>query len=91
MGMVFGQKLRRVREAAGLSQAQFAELLGIGDRQRVSMIELGSRPFPVELVGKLPQSIRLSVIEALQAEIDEQIADLRKRRQGVGNGRANLT
>ncbi|MGE0745269.1 MAG: helix-turn-helix transcriptional regulator [Rhodospirillales bacterium] len=48
-----GQKLRKAREDAGLTQDQLAERMGWSGQNRVSNYELGRRPFPFKDLQKL--------------------------------------
>jgi DNA-binding XRE family transcriptional regulator len=59
--------LVEARKAAGLTQRQLAELIGV-TQATLANIELGKRPLPRERMAKLPPAIRRKVIDAVIAE-----------------------
>jgi transcriptional regulator with XRE-family HTH domain len=62
------QVLVEARKAAGLTQQQLAEHLGIA-QPTLAQIETGRRPLPRERYGKLPKAIRRRVVDAAIAEL----------------------
>jgi len=62
------EALVKARKAAGLTQRQLAEHLGIR-QPTLAEIEKGRRPLPRERYGKLPRAIRRRVIDAAIAEL----------------------
>ena len=62
------QALVEARKAAGLTQQQLAEHLGIR-QPTLSAIEQGRRPLPRERYSNLPKAIRRRVINAAIEEL----------------------
>jgi transcriptional regulator with XRE-family HTH domain len=60
----FGQKLRKVREKAGLSQERLAELAGL-HRTYVSSVERGQRNISLENVERLADALGVSMAELM--------------------------
>ncbi|MEQ8440850.1 MAG: helix-turn-helix transcriptional regulator [Alphaproteobacteria bacterium] len=66
--MVSGKNIRNLRKAAGLTQAQLAERVGLMDHTGISKIENGkSKKISVHLVGL--------IAKALQADIADIMSD----------------
>src|SRR5262249_21923850 len=76
------KKLAEARNAAGLTQQQLADLLGI-TQPTVADIESGRRPLSRKHYGRLPPSIRDRVIDISIDELREQIAELMAARSGA--------
>ena len=74
--------LREARKAANLTQYDLAEILGVG-QGFVSDVERGRREFPEGQYDRLPESIRLAVLEAAIAVLLDRISELRKRIEGT--------
>ena len=56
----FGQRLRKVREQAGISQEKLAELAGL-HRTYVSSVERGLRNISIENIEKLAKALHVSM------------------------------
>jgi transcriptional regulator with XRE-family HTH domain len=63
----FGQRIRELRQAQGLSQEQLAEKTGF-HRTYIGMIERGERNLALSNVGTFAAFFKLSVSELLQFE-----------------------
>jgi len=67
-----GTEMRAIREAWGMTQAQFARAMGLGARTRVSEMEAGKR----RIRGPLVKLIRLSertqqIIKQMEGPADD--------------------
>lgn len=71
------EALREARIAAGLSQQDVARALGIS-QPFVNDIEHGRRALGEQHYEKLPQPIRIAVVRAAIAELQERISKLRQ-------------
>ncbi len=78
--MNFGEKLRIAREKAGISQADLARALGVG-QPFVHRIERGIKPLPHDRLPLIPQPMYSAIIQALIDDLNEQIAVLRASRK----------
>lgn len=71
---VFGQRVRTVREASGLSQAELAGLIGLG-RTSVTNIERGIQRPPLPVLVRLGKALGVSTDQLLgEVELDPQPA-----------------
>ena len=61
----FGDQVRRLRKARGITQLELAELLGVG-RGYLSQIERGKRDPGLRLVKSIADGLRISLPELLQ-------------------------
>lgn len=59
--ITFASRLRTLREAAGLTQAELAEASGVG-QSAISLIEAGKRPAPGwDTVVKLAKALKVDI------------------------------
>jgi transcriptional regulator with XRE-family HTH domain len=65
----FGEKLRKVRQKAGLSQEKLAELAGL-HRTYVSSVERGRRNISLENVQRLAGALGVSMAELMPDRSD---------------------
>ena len=63
--ILFGKRLRELREQAGLSQESLAELSGL-DRTYVSGCERGKRNSTLESIFKLSRALRVAPAQLLE-------------------------
>lgn len=70
--------LRRYRDAAGLSQQQLADRVGIG-KSYISSLELGYRAPNLNLLVKLAQALDVNPGEL----VDAMVADARNKYSGI--------
>lgn len=71
--VVFGQELRKARNAAGISQEKLALLIGL-DRTYISMLERGLRQPTLTTIFRLCPALNLSIVEMIlkvQESFDE--------------------
>lgn len=61
----FGERLRELREARGLSQEAFAHLAGL-DRTYISGIERGTRNVALRNIEKLARALGVAVSELMK-------------------------
>ena len=59
---IVGSNVRRLRKAAGISQAELANRMGV-DRAYISGLELGERNPTVVTVWHLAQALRVKMVE----------------------------
>lgn len=67
--MVLGRNLRRYREACGISQEDFAEVVGV-HRTYLGGVERGERNLTLKSVERIAATIGADPIQLLQAEGD---------------------
>lgn len=60
--LAFGQRVRELRQAAGLSQEAFALKAGL-NRTYVGDIERGERNVALDNIGKIAKTLRISIVE----------------------------
>lgn len=63
----FGERLREVRQAAGVSQEKLAELAGL-HRTYVSSVERGLRNISLLNIDKLARALKMPLAELMPAE-----------------------
>lgn len=63
----FGNRLREVRQAAGVSQERLAELAGL-HRTYVSSVERGLRNISLVNIEKLARALEVSLAELMPAD-----------------------
>jgi transcriptional regulator with XRE-family HTH domain len=66
------EAIRGARKAAGLTQAQLAELVGVG-QPFVAQIEVGTRPLPADILARMPSAIRDPLVRARIKELQKLI------------------
>lgn len=76
--MLSSKLITETREAAGLSKADLARILGV-TRQFIGDVESGKRPFPKGLVAKLPEPLakplRAALIDQMMSEVDRLMGE----------------
>ena len=60
-----GERIRKLRQAKGLSQAAFAEMCGIGPRYIVR-IEQGESNLPFSVLTKIAKNLKVTVFSLLK-------------------------
>jgi transcriptional regulator with XRE-family HTH domain len=63
---VFGRRVAKLREAAGLTQAEVAERIGMS-RSSVANIEGGRQPVYLDMVPILARALRCRIVDLLPA------------------------
>lgn len=81
---VLGHRIREARLAAGLTQTELGDLIGV-HQVSVSCIEHGRVPLRVNL-DRIVEAIRVSLVELLEAPGEEELARIAARRPD-GRGR----
>lgn len=61
---VFGQRVARLRKAAGLTQSELGEALEL-DQTAIASYEVGRRRVPLSLLPQLALSLRVSIAELI--------------------------
>lgn len=61
----FGDRVRRLRKAKGITQLELAELLGVG-RSYLSQIERGKRDPGLRLVKAIADGLKITLPDLLQ-------------------------
>lgn len=64
----YGQNLRRLREARGMSQEDLAKALGYTNRSSINKIEIGRSSIPTEKIQLTAQVLGVSPIELFEGE-----------------------
>lgn len=72
-----GSRLAQLRKAAGLTQVQLAETLGIS-QQMVASYEVGRRRIPVSMLPALAQALKVQVDALLGSTAKAQAAQARR-------------
>lgn len=75
----FGKFLKAKREAAGVTQAEVAEVFGHTTPQFISNVERGLCVFPLQLARKWTAKIKLSPNEFLKVRGELLLNEQRKR------------
>ncbi|MEE9270534.1 MAG: type II toxin-antitoxin system antitoxin SocA domain-containing protein [Candidatus Krumholzibacteria bacterium] len=86
-----GKRIKELRESAGLTQEELAEILGVS-RPAVTSIENGSRKVSAEELVKLSRTFRLSVDAILNLEVPPTVSlptPAKKKKRG-GELRINV-
>ena len=65
-----GDKIRELREAAGISQAELARRLGYANRSAISRIEGGYNGFPMDRLNDYASVLHCSVADILGLDAD---------------------
>ena len=60
-----GERIRKLRQAKGLSQAAFAEMCGIGPRY-IARIEQGESNLPFSVLTKIAKNLKVTVFSLLK-------------------------
>lgn len=71
---IFGQNVRRMRKAAGISQEELAFQAGLA-RSYMSDVERGERNPTVKIIGRIAAALKISAAELVEG-IPEQVTDL---------------
>ena len=70
----YGQNLRRLREARGMSQEELAKALGYTNRSSINKIEIGRSSIPTEKIQLTAQILGVSPLELFEG--DEEVDTL---------------
>jgi transcriptional regulator with XRE-family HTH domain len=62
----FGDRVRRLRKARGLTQLELAELLGVG-RSYLSQIERGKRDPGLRMIKSISDGLGIPIFELLRS------------------------
>ncbi len=86
----YGQNLRRLREARGMSQEELAKALGYTNRSSINKIEIGRSSIPTEKIQLTAQVLGVSPIELFEGEEEAPTlpegVDTDKIRTAIFNG-----
>lgn len=66
----YGQNLRRLREARGMSQEELAKALGYTNRSSINKIEIGRSNIPTEKIQLTAQILGVSPLELFEGDED---------------------
>lgn len=66
----YGQNLRRLREARGMSQEELAKALGYTNRSSINKIEIGRSSIPTEKIQRTAQVLGVSPLELFKTDDD---------------------
>jgi transcriptional regulator with XRE-family HTH domain len=71
----FGEKVRRLRQAAGMSQSELAIKLELSHRSKgyISELEHGKKEPPVDLVLRLARLFPVTIDELLRDEVELRV------------------
>jgi transcriptional regulator with XRE-family HTH domain len=67
-GIMIGQKVKTLREKAGLNQVQFAQFLGV-DQSNISKCEKGERQFQVDHLERLGSLFGVTLNDLMNEEV----------------------
>lgn len=84
MNNTIGNKVKELREMAGLSQAQIAQFLSI-DQSTVSKCEKGERQFQVDQLELLGNLFGCALADLLNAEMEVKPLRIAFRAEAIGN------
>ena len=70
----YGQNLRRLREARGMSQEELAKALGYTNRSSINKIEIGRSSIPTEKIQLTAQVLGVSPLDLFEG--DEEVDTL---------------
>jgi transcriptional regulator with XRE-family HTH domain len=65
IAIIFGNRIRALRKARGLSQESFAELAGL-DRSYIGGVERGERNISLNNIQKVASGLSLSIAELFE-------------------------
>jgi transcriptional regulator with XRE-family HTH domain len=77
--VLLGERIRELRKIKGLTQEQFAELIGV-EQKHVSRLELGKSFPPLERLEKISQELNVPLKDLFDFI---HLADQRTRSEGV--------
>ena len=77
---MFGENLRYAREAAGLSQAEFAELC-LTNQGYISAVELGKTNVSIDRISHFAKVLRVPIDSLLRPGFGPRSNDLKRRLQ----------
>jgi transcriptional regulator with XRE-family HTH domain len=63
----FGRRLRKLRQAAGLSQERLAQIVGL-DRSYVGSVERGERNISIDNIGKFASGLHVRPSQLLDTD-----------------------
>ena len=81
-GILIGQKVKALREKAGLSQAQIAQFLGV-DQSNISKCEKGERQFQVDHLERLGSLFGLSLGDLMNEDVSVAPLQIAFRADGM--------
>jgi len=85
MQLKLGWKLRALREASGLTQAELARVLGIENRQSLGLIEAGSRKMSAEELVRAIEFFEIPIDEFATPFVVSPESRFSWRQEGVAN------
>ncbi|BCS52632.1 helix-turn-helix domain-containing protein [Geobacter sp. SVR] len=91
--VLLGERIRELRRSRGLTQEQFADLIGV-EQKHVSRLELGKSFPPIERLEKIAEALQvplrnifdfvhLADQEARTASLDEMMKQLNEENQKI--------
>lgn len=82
----YGQNLRRLREAKGMSQEELAKALGYTNRSSINKIEIGRSSIPTEKIQLTAQVLGVSPLELFEGEDEVDNDNIEKFKTALFNG-----
>ncbi len=73
---IFGTRIKEIREAKGISQAELARRLGHASNSYVRDIERGVFTPPKERLGPLARALGVPVVRLQEASLETKLRDL---------------
>lgn len=62
----YGENLRRIRQAKGMSQEELAKALGYTNRSSINKIEIGRSNIPTDKIARMAEVLEVSPLELFE-------------------------
>lgn len=72
---VFGENLRRIRTARGMSQEELAKALGYTNRSSINKIEIGRSNIPTDKIKRAAEVLGVSPLDLFQTAEGENMPE----------------
>lgn len=72
---IYGQNLRRLRLARGMSQEELAKALGYTNRSSINKIEIGRSSIPSDKIARTAEVLGVSPLELFREEPQETLPE----------------
>lgn len=72
---IYGQNLRRLRLARGMSQEELAKALGYTNRSSINKIEIGRSSIPSDKIARTAEVLGVSPLELFREEPQEKLPE----------------
>jgi transcriptional regulator with XRE-family HTH domain len=82
MNQLIGQKVKGLREKAGLNQVQIAQFLGV-DQSTISKCEKGERQFQVDHLEQLGSLFGLPLVDLMNEDMQVKPLNIAFRADGI--------